>query len=150
MRTIKAKVVFGAALTAVAAGAEEIRVMPGADALVRAQEEVRAMRTSRPDACCRVVLSPGEYRLSDALRFGAEDSGSPKAPVVWCAEDGAVIRGGVDVGPWTDEGGGVVSAAIPLDADERPLSVHMLCVNGVRPSRSVLPRKRGTGKCPVC
>ena len=124
-----------------------IRVDKGPDAFERAQQAVRAAKTAQPNETWTVVVPAGEYRRSATLRFGAEDSGRPGASVIWKA-DGAILRGGVDVGPWEDVGDGVVSAPIPTGADGRPLALDMLFVNGARASRSVLPKYRGSFKIP--
>ena len=139
---------FAASVAVFAASGETLRIAPGDGAIEKAQDELRKAKAERPDEPWMVVLAPGEYRLAETLKFGMEDSGSSELPVVWRAEKGAVIRGGVKVGPWTDEGNGVVSAAIPRDADGQLLAIDMLFVNGVRCSRSVLPKNRGSFKIP--
>ena len=139
---------FMAAVAAFAATGGTLRVAPGEGAIGKAQKALRKAKAERPDEPWTVVLASGEYRRTETVKFGAGDSGSTSAPVVWRAEKDAVIRGGTDVGPWTDEGNGVVSAAIPRDAEGNPLALDMLFVNGVRASRSVLPKNRGTFKLP--
>lgn len=141
-------IVAAGVLLAVSAAGGILRVAPGEGAIAKAQAELRKAKAERPDEPWTVVLGTGEYRLSKTVRFTEEDSGRDGAPVTWRAENGALIRGGVDVGPWTDEGEGVVSAALPTDAGGRHLAVDMLFVNGVRASRSVLPKNRGTFKLP--
>ena len=124
-----------------------IRAGAGLEGLKAAQAAVRRAKAAQPNEPWTVVVPAGEVRLSETLAFGPEDSGRPGAPVVWKGE-GTVVRGGVDLGPWTDEGEGVVSAAIPKDADGKPLALDMLFVNGERASRSVLPKNRGSFKIP--
>jgi hypothetical protein len=59
-----------------------------------AQALARTLRGTGPIA---VNLKDGEYRLPDTLRFTADDSGTPNAPVVWRAQHAgnAVIYGGI-------------------------------------------------------
>ena len=139
---------FAAAVAAFAASGGTLRVAPGEGAIAKAQAELRRAKAERSDEPWTIVLGAGEYRLTETMKFGAEDSGLPGGAVVWRAEKGAVIRGGVTVGPWVDEGDGVVSAAIPRDADGKGLALDMLFVNGARCGRSVLPKNRGSFRIP--
>ncbi len=119
----------------------------GASGFREAQTEVRRLKAAQPNEPWTVVVPAGEIRLDEALSFGAEDSGRPGALVVWKGE-GVTIRGGVDIGPWKNEGKGVVSAPIPRNADGKFLALDMLFVNGERVSRSVLPKNRGSFRIP--
>ncbi|MGN1359438.1 MAG: NosD domain-containing protein [Kiritimatiellia bacterium] len=44
-----------------------------------------------------VHLLPGVYRLTQPLTLGAEHSGLPDAPIVWHADETALLSGGVDL-----------------------------------------------------
>lgn len=124
-----------------------IRAGTGADALEKARQAVHRARSLQPGEPVTVIVPAGEYRLSRPWRFGSADSGRPGAPVIWKSE-GALVRGGIDIGPWKDEGGGVVSAAIPKRADGSQVAIDMLFVNGKRASRSVFPKNRGSFTIP--
>lgn len=124
-----------------------IRAEEGLAGLKAAQMAVRQAKAAQPNEPWTVVVPAGEIRLDETLAFGPEDSGRPGAPIVWKGT-GVCIRGGIDLGPWSAEGEGVVSAAIPKAADGRPLALDMLFVNGERASRSILPKNRGSFKIP--
>lgn len=68
--------------------------------LVRARDAVRSLRKNGlPEDGVAVKLRGGTYAVDRTLELAAEDSGTPTAPVVWCAEEGerAVLSGYWDV-----------------------------------------------------
>jgi len=90
--------------------------------LAEAQRRARAALTSG-DTPVRVLLQDGTYPLSETLEFGAADSGTAAAPVVWEAAPDAhpVIAGGRTLHPsWTTYQGQILVADIGsgLDADQ--------------------------------
>lgn len=119
----------------------EIPVSPGAGALEKARESVRAAKKAHPGRPVTVTLAPGEYVVDATFVLGPEDSGTPEAPVTWRGK-GAVIRGGLDLVGWSDDGEGVWSVAWPKDARGRFIRFDQLFVGERRASRSVWPKNR--------
>jgi len=77
--------------------------------LTRAREALRQWRRAGGSGPVEVTIGGGTYRLTDSFVLGAEDSGTPDAPVVWRAADGQEVRlsGGVtltaaDLAPVSD------------------------------------------------
>lgn len=108
-----------------------------------AKLKAQGLKAAHPQEKVTVTIPKGEYRLTEPLSFGPRDSGTLAAPMTWRAEPGAVLKGGVALGPWADEGDGVVSAAIPKDGGGELLALDMLFVNGVRASRATAPKRMG-------
>ncbi len=96
--------------------------------LARARDAIRALKASAglPSGGVTVVVAGGEYQLRETLAFGAGDSGSAAAPVVYRAAEGASVRisGGVRIGAWrlVDE----PAAVARLHPDARG---HVLCAD---------------------
>ena len=91
-------------------------------------------------AGCRTVvqLPPGEVVLTEPMRIGATESGV----VYRGADDGSTrLTGGIAIDGWTDRGGGVWAAKLPLGADGKPIYTETLFVNGRRAQRSRWPDK---------
>jgi len=114
--------------------------------IMRAREAVRAFRKAQAQpAPVRVVIRGGTYYLDQSLEFGAQDSGSEKAPVVYAAAEGekVVLSGGrrLDGGRWGEVKG---RKAWVLDIPEVKAgrwSFHQLFVNGERRERTRLPKE---------
>lgn len=75
------------------------------DALADARNRIRTMRmdgTIPYGTPIEIVLAPGAYVLTAPFSLAATDSGSPHAPVTWCAASrGTVsVRGGREL-PWS-------------------------------------------------
>lgn len=60
--------------------------------LTHARDAVRAVLRSQPDQPVTVWIAGGDYFLAEPLSFGASDSGTANAPVIYRAEEGAVVR----------------------------------------------------------
>ena len=102
--------------------------------LKRAQEVVRACKQNGPITVC---LRQGTYYLNETLIFGAEDSGTKDAPIVYRAyEDEEVVVSGAESLDliWEDAGDGLVKAKVPegLDFDQ-------LFINGEKMVRCRYP-----------
>ncbi|MDE2828850.1 MAG: PDZ domain-containing protein [Gemmatimonadota bacterium] len=102
--------------------------------LKRAQEVVRACKQNGPITVC---LRQGTYYLNETLIFGAEDSGTKDAPIVYRAyEDEEVVVSGAESVDliWEDAGDGLVKAKVPegLDFDQ-------LFINGEKMVRCRYP-----------
>ena len=103
--------------------------------LERARNAVRGLRKSRP---IRVLIRGGVYVLDKTLRFGPEDSGTAKAPVIYEAfpAERPVISGGMRIaGPWrkTDHPN-VLAITLP-----KGVWVQDLFVAGKRQVRARMP-----------
>lgn len=97
--------------------------------LARAQAEVRGCddRGKKP---ITVYLREGTHYLNESLRFTAEDSGSPDAPVTYVAykDEDVVISGGARLSlAWTPYQDGILQAPTPPG-----LEIDQLFVNGER------------------
>jgi hypothetical protein len=75
--------------------------------LERAKRAVQNLRRSKRNAPIIVMLRQGTYFLSEPLKFGSEDSGSPEAPVIYQAAPGekVIISGGRQITGWRNVGG---------------------------------------------
>ena len=77
--------------------------------LARARDEVRRLKAAGKLAQGATVhVRQGTYRLTEPVRLGAEDSGTPGAPVVWRAfeKEPATLAASLPVtgfGPWKGE-----------------------------------------------
>jgi hypothetical protein len=73
----------------VAPGGDDLRGNGSAAApfatLARARDAVRTQRRQGKNIPVEVVLASGDYLMADSLELGAEDGGSPEAPVVYRA-----------------------------------------------------------------
>ena len=88
-----------------------------------------------------MLLREGTYYLPQTLVFGAEDSGTKAAPVVYRAypDEQAVISGGVKLEQlnWTPYRDGIMQAAVPAG-----LTTDQLFVNGQRQPMARYPNIR--------
>ncbi len=116
--------------------------------LERARDRVRELRlrdaARRRDEPVRVVVATGRYEISTPLELTGEDGGSPAAPVVYAAADGArpVLSGGRRIagfraGTGDEAGLWVADLAPPLRQ-----RFEQLFVNG---RRATLAREPDTG-----
>lgn len=148
--TMSRRGILKTALAALAVGVSartradiEVTVRDEPYGLEIAKLKAQGLKAAHPQEKVSVTIPKGEYRLTEPLAFGPRDSGTLEAPMTWRAEPGAVLKGGVALGPWADEGDGVVSAAIPKDGGGAFLALDMLFVNGVRASRATVPKRMG-------
>lgn len=76
-----------------------LKTLPAAQAAVRSKIAEMISKGSR--APIRVRIAPGEYRLSEPLRFSSADSGTAQAPVIYEAQvpGSAKISGAIPLGP---------------------------------------------------
>ena len=127
-----------------------------------AQMAVRTLRKSFPDARVEVVVRGGVYFLKQTLEFMPEDSGMPKAPVVWKAADGekVILSGGRSIkGLWKKDKNGIWFCDVPetkgwkqdVSVPERyqqkpgfPWHFRELYVNGKRATRARYPNVTDT------
>jgi len=93
--------------------------------LERAREAIRQKRSEGDNGAQTVHVRAGTYRLSEAFKLEARDSGEQGAPVVWRAFEGEkpVISGAVSLEGWTPWRGEIWSA---------PLGPASKLKNGVR------------------
>lgn len=64
--------------------------------LSAARDRVRALRAEGVTGAIAVQIAPGEYRVTETLELGPEDSGTEEGPVVYRADGGPVVLyGGV-------------------------------------------------------
>ncbi|HRZ84425.1 MAG TPA: hypothetical protein P5069_18380, partial [Candidatus Hydrogenedentes bacterium] len=122
---------------AFAAGVEVIEVSPGGDVLQDALVRAGELRVKDGVDGVSVVLSGGDYLLTEPLR--AEALGREGVPVEIVAkpDETPVIHGGVRVTGWREEGGHWVAdfpAALPAGAD-----LSALWVNGRRATPARTP-----------
>ncbi|WP_349425963.1 NEW3 domain-containing protein [Microbacterium sp. LWS13-1.2] len=91
-----------------------------------------------------VVLADGTYRLTEPLRFGAEDSGRKGHTVAWVAAPGAtpVLSGGARIGGWALAPGSntVWKARVPASVQIDP---GQLYVDGAMATRARTQLSRG-------
>ncbi|MDO4558416.1 MAG: right-handed parallel beta-helix repeat-containing protein, partial [Planctomycetia bacterium] len=66
----------------------------------RTREAVRELRKREPDARIRVHIAPATFTMERTWSFTAEDSGTPENPVIWSAERGTTLTGGVTLKGW--------------------------------------------------
>lgn len=138
---MKCNVVFLASLTVALAAtqAAEIHVAPDGDdahpgtpgkplATVAAAQRTARLRAGREPVT--VLLHAGTYYLPETIRFTAEDSGSPGAPVVYAAAPGEqpVLSGGQRLHlAWIPAGQGIFQAQTPPG-----LAMDQLFIDGQR------------------
>ena len=98
---------------------------PGTEAqpfrtLERARDAIRAVkqRDALPAGGVEVQIHPGEYRVTQTFRLGAEDSGTAAAPVTYRAVEGGAPRftGGVRLSSFAVVEDAVVLARLPESA----------------------------------
>jgi len=101
-----------------------------------ARDVVRADPT-RGVCTVNVSIGDGTYRLTAPLAFGAQDSGSSKAPVVYKAASGAkpVISGGKQVTGWTLHNAdfNIWQASVSVETGTMPRELY---INGSRATRA--------------
>ena len=87
--------------------------------VARAQALLEALRARKPGPLT-VILRGGTYYSPATLTFGAADSGSQAAPILWAAWPGEapVLSGGIRVTGWTPSPNGRWTATLP--AGTRP------------------------------
>ena len=83
-----------------------------------------------------VVTFRGVTFLEKPLVISPADSGT-----TYVGEEGAVLCGGVRLGPWTDKGDGVWEADAPKEADGSTMCFDQLWVDGRRADCARLPNK---------
>lgn len=68
-----------------------------------AQHAVRAYRSQQPDTRVTVYIGEGVYRLTEPIRFTAEDSGTEDAPIIYAAltDTPPIFTGGETIRNWT-------------------------------------------------
>jgi hypothetical protein len=137
------KKLVGLAVTALTLGAlaGEMTVEVGGLTPEQALEKIRAAKAAGNKEAWTINVKKGYHTLSKTLVFTPEDSGSPKAPVIWKGEEGAVIGGGAEIKGWKDEGNGVWSAPAPLNPDGTPIWMEEMWVNCRRAQRARFPNK---------
>lgn len=102
--------------------------------LHRAQQAVRHSSRSRP---VTVFVRGGTYYLESPLTFVAEDSGSPKSPVVFSVYEGeeVTLSGGRRLTcKWTSHSNGIMKTIMPSR-----VAFSQLFVNGKRKIRARFP-----------
>lgn len=83
--------------------------------LERARDQVRKLKSAGPlTKPINVFMRGGIYELPQTLRLGAEDSGTPKAPVVYRAylKEKPVIIGGRTISGWQPYRDGILKADV--------------------------------------
>jgi len=117
-------------------GAGELRISPNGHSLRVALEGIREVRKKGDDSHWTVMLTAGEYHLSEPLTLLPGDRN-----ITFQGEVGTRLTGGGVIGPWKDDGDGVWSAPIPRDGNGAPIWFESLFVNGRRAQRARLPSK---------
>ena len=86
--------------------------------LAGARDRVRVLKAAHPGEPITVEFAAGTYRMAGAAEFGAGDSGTAGAPVVYRAAPGAEVRltGGGEVGPGQAVTDPAVLARLPESA----------------------------------
>lgn len=113
----------------------EYKVNPSdANGVQTALEKIRSDRSAGNVESAKVVLSPGEYVISQPLALSQADSNIEFV----CPNGKAVLSGGIVITGWKDCGNGVWEASLP-DVDGAPLYTEQLFVNGKRAVRSRYP-----------
>ncbi|MCL1919496.1 MAG: right-handed parallel beta-helix repeat-containing protein [Kiritimatiellaeota bacterium] len=106
----------------------------------RARLAVRALKAEQPGRATPIVVEirGGTYYLPETLAFGAEDSGTAAAPVVYQAARGEepVLSAGVPLTGWTAQRGGRMVAKLP-----EAWKFSQLYVNDQRRPRPMLPKQ---------
>ncbi|HNX05767.1 MAG TPA: hypothetical protein PKI32_09710, partial [Opitutales bacterium] len=92
----------------------------------------RAKNGGLPPGGVMIDYADGEYRMKETLALGAEDSGTPEAPVVWrAAQRGkAVFSGAEDVTGWKTVSDPTVLARLPAASRGKVL---VACLPGAEP-----------------
>ena len=87
-----------------------------------------------------VLLRGGTYRVSQAIEFTPEDSGTREAPIVYAAYPGErpVISGGRPIRGWQQGDGALWTAQID-EVRSGAWNFHQLFVNGQRRVRARTP-----------
>lgn len=67
-------------------GPPVVEMRPG-ETMPELRDRVRALPQEERAKGVKVVVPPGRYALAGSLVLDARDSGTPEAPVVWCAKD---------------------------------------------------------------
>ncbi len=113
----------------------------------RAQRAARRARVDEPGAAVRVTLRGGTYRVERTIEFGAADSGTSEAPVMYSAAAGELVifTGGREIRPEafqpvTDS---VILQRLPDNARGRVLQAD-LRANGI--ANYGVPQPRGQGR----
>jgi parallel beta-helix repeat protein len=106
----------------------------------KARSAIRASRTEGDKGPQTVHVREGVYRLSDAFRLQAEDSGSDGAPVIWRAfeKEKPVVSGAFQLQGWTPWKGQIQRA--PLGTLTLPKGgVRQILLDGVRQTLARYP-----------
>jgi hypothetical protein len=105
-----------------------------------------AVRKLNRDAPITVHFAAGTYFVGKAIEFAAQDSGTEKAPVIYQAASGAVVRftGGKEVTGWNPVTDPAVLARLPEEARGR-VKVADLRAAGFTDLGKLEPRGFGTG-----
>jgi hypothetical protein len=92
----------------------------------------RAKNGGLPPGGAVIEFANGEYRMTEALTLGAEDSGTPEAPVVWRAahRGEAAFSGAENVTGWKTVSDPTVLARLPTAAHGKVL---VACLPGTDP-----------------
>lgn len=109
--------------------------------LAKAQQAVRALKTSGAKGAITVRLRGGRYELKEPLTLTSDDSGAADAPVSWSAADGEspVISGGVRLTGFTANAKGRWTLHIPA-VQRGEWTFAQLWVNGARRYRPRVPK----------
>ncbi len=105
-----------------------------ANGVPAALDKIRTQRKAGNLDPAKVVLTPGEYVLTEPLALSEADSNIEFV----CPNGKAVLSGGIEITGWKDCGNGVWEASLP-DVDGAPLYTEQLFVNGKRAVRSRYP-----------
>ncbi|MHB8972097.1 MAG: right-handed parallel beta-helix repeat-containing protein [Pirellulaceae bacterium] len=112
--------------------------------LAHAQQLVRELKAAEPDRDRPIVVAVrgGLYSLSAPLSFGAADSGTAKAPVIYQAfgDERPVISGGVPITGWQVDGQGRWYVDLP-EVQSGKWKFSQLFVNNQRRFRPQLPKE---------
>lgn len=110
--------------------------------LSRACDAVQALRKRETGRASPIVVEirEGMYELGKPLVFRPSDAGSPEAPLVFMAAEGAkpVISAGCRITGWKVDDDGVWHATVPGTAGRKRV-FSQLFVNGCRRLRPVFP-----------
>lgn len=110
--------------------------------LVRARDAVRTLKADGLKQSVRILVSGGDYTITEPLLLTLEDSGTPQAPIVYQAAPGAkpVFSGGLALAGWKPAEGGLWKVHVPEVAAGR-WHFEQLFVNGRRATRARTPNK---------
>ncbi len=106
-----------------------------------------AIRTMKRDAPVTAHFAAGTYFIARPEEFGAQDSGTPGAPIIYQADPGSVVRltGGKDITGWKPVADPAVLARLPEESRGR-VQVADLRAAGFTDPGKLQPRGFGTGK----